>query len=176
MDDKQFGGKLEEDFQDLVSLETKLGSWILLPRFFNGFLKEIEEGKFGVYKGQKLQEAAFTLFIISGDKVYLTTELLKNIRNFMITEYQGSSTIKGNVLSIRRITNEMSKGSKSQLEKLYKRKQDVLKTLEKVTYGLLMGDQEIANILSNINMQLSGEALIKSVEYEMNFAKAKGLK
>jgi phosphoglycerate-specific signal transduction histidine kinase len=93
----------------------------------------------------------------------------------MIDQYQGSKVVKGDVLTIRTIGQSLPEASKSELKKLHERKKKVMETLEKVTYGLLMGDQEIASILSNINMRLSGEALVKSVEYEMNFAKAKGL-
>jgi hypothetical protein len=93
----------------------------------------------------------------------------------MIDQYQGSKVVKGDVLTIRTIGQSLPEASKSELKKLHERKKKVMGTLEKVTYGLLMGDQEIVSILSNINMRLSGEALVKSVEYEMNFAKAKGL-
>jgi hypothetical protein len=68
--------------KQITSLEVEVATLLLLPRFFNGFLKEIKEGEFAAFNATKMDTApplAFTLFVVSNQKVYLTSDLIRKI-------------------------------------------------------------------------------------------------
>lgn len=160
----------------LFEAEEKLGSWILLPRFFNGFLKELEDGKFGVYKKDKLNEVAFTIFIISGDKVFLTTQLLKNIRRILLgDELKNPEELRGNISIKGRSNLKDVQLNQGLLKDLYAQKRTTWDLVKNVTYLAIMNNPSVKDILEKINFNLSSESIVREVEYDINFEKAKNL-
>jgi hypothetical protein len=59
-----------------------------MPRFFNGFLKELKNGEFAAFDANKMdstQPLSYTIFVIGNDKVYLTSSLIKKVRAGLIS-------------------------------------------------------------------------------------------
>lgn len=166
---------VQQGIEDIKRLEEELGSWILLPRFFNGFLREVELGKFSAYNTKKMHDVAYTVFIISGDDVYLTSKIMKNIKKTMLSgagsPVKDSNTNKMLNISSSR-TETKSEKDLSSLKNLYEEKKNSWKNMEKITYMAMASDQKVSTELSQLNTNMSLKSLVKEIVFAINFNKA----
>jgi hypothetical protein len=73
--------------QQISFLEQELATLLLLPRFFNGFLKEIKSGEYAAFDATAMKNSpplSYTIFVIGNNKVYLTSELIKSVRSALL--------------------------------------------------------------------------------------------
>lgn len=167
------------DFIDqITSLEAEVATLLLLPRFFNGFLKELKDGTFAAFDATAMEDIpplAFTVFVVSNEKVFLTSDLIRIVwKSFaMGTEVKGfKSSTKGweGDRAFLQSKNKVIGLS----EKLWKAKQKAWENIENISYILLMKNEEVKSVLNRINNILKYRSLSSKVYYDINFEKVIG--
>jgi hypothetical protein len=114
---------------------------------------------------------AFTLFVVSNQKVYLTSDLIRKIWLSFTegTEVQGFKSSGKGWEGERNILK-----SSNLAEKLWKDKETAFKTLEQISYEILMKNDNVKSTLNKINDSLRYRSISSKIYYDINFEKVIG--
>ena len=163
----------------VLNMEKTVGVWSLLTRFLNGFLKELNDDKYSsmAYGSWKeIEPTIYTMFVISNDELFLTSDLLSVIRKGFVETSPGRIKMRsgaGFMGKSRGWEKAGTKDIKDSATQLWKNKELAWSQLDKISYKALMNHPAVMPSLERINLSLSGRAGIAKAYYEIRFDKLK---
>lgn len=168
--------------QQINFLEQELATLLLLPRFFNGFLKEIKKGEYAAFDATAMKNSpplSYTIFVIGNNKVYLTSELIKSVRSGLLGSIDTNETSGQTRFRMKMPNGSLKTDIKGwegdsgvkEAEGLWKSKQEAWGNIEKISYASLMGNSGVSQKLKTINEKLRYRSLSSKVYYDITFDK-----